>query len=60
LTSAPPLTLDRCQRRHLRQSWNNFAAIFTVTNAIGTTTSYLDVGGATNAPARYYRVRLVP
>ena len=23
-------------------------------------TNYLDVGGATNAPARYYRVRLVP
>jgi hypothetical protein len=25
-----------------------------------TTTNYLDVGGATNAPNRYYRVRLVP
>ena len=24
------------------------------------TTSYLDVGGATNSPARFYRVRLVP
>ena len=24
------------------------------------TTNYLDVGGATNVPARYYRVRLVP
>ena len=39
---------------------NNFAAIFTVTNSVGTTTNYVDVGGATNAPARYYRVRLVP
>ncbi len=27
---------------------------------IGTTTNYLDTGAATNAPARYYRVRLVP
>ena len=27
---------------------------------IGTLTNYLDVGGATNKPARYYRVRLVP
>ena len=25
-----------------------------------TSTNYIDVGGATNAPARYYRVRLVP
>ncbi|HTS17887.1 MAG TPA: thrombospondin type 3 repeat-containing protein [Verrucomicrobiae bacterium] len=25
-----------------------------------TTTNYLDVGGATNKPARYYRIRLVP
>jgi hypothetical protein len=39
---------------------NNFAAIFTVTNTVGTTTNYLDVGAATNFPARYYRVRLVP
>ena len=39
---------------------NNFAAIFTVTNTVGTTTNFLDVGAATNFPARYYRVRLVP
>ncbi len=39
---------------------NNFAAIFTVTNTVGTTTNYLDIGVATNSPARYYRVRLVP
>jgi hypothetical protein len=25
-----------------------------------TTTNYLDLGAATNFPARYYRVRLVP
>jgi autotransporter-associated beta strand protein len=41
-------------------STNNFIAIFTVTNTTGSTTNYLDVGGATNKPARYYRVRLVP
>jgi len=39
---------------------NNFAAIFTVTNTIGTVTNLLDVGAATNVPAFYYRVRLVP
>ncbi len=39
---------------------NNFTDIFIVTNTIGTVTNYLDVGAATNAPARYYRVRLVP
>jgi hypothetical protein len=26
----------------------------------GTVNNYLDIGGATNTPARYYRVRLVP
>ena len=39
---------------------NNFAAIFTVTNTVGSTTNYFDVGAATNFPAFYYRVRLVP
>ncbi len=39
---------------------NNFTDIFFVTNAVNTLTNYLDVGGATNQPARYYRVRLVP
>ena len=39
---------------------NNFGAIFTVTNTAAGTTNYVDVGGATNFPSRYYRVRLVP
>jgi hypothetical protein len=39
---------------------NNFADIFIVTNTIGTATNYLDSGGATNTPARYYRLRLMP
>jgi hypothetical protein len=39
---------------------NGFADIFTVTNTVGRVTNYLDVGGATNVRARYYRVRLVP
>ena len=39
---------------------NNFAAIFTVTNAASTTTNYVDTGAATNFPSRYYRIRLVP
>jgi len=38
----------------------NFTDIFTVTNTVGTITNYLDVGAATNRPARYYRVRLGP
>jgi hypothetical protein len=38
----------------------NFTDIFTVTNALDLVTNYLDVGAATNIPARYYRVRLVP
>jgi hypothetical protein len=39
---------------------NTFADLFIVTNTVGSVTNYLDTGGATNAPARYYRVRLVP
>jgi uncharacterized repeat protein (TIGR03803 family) len=39
---------------------NGFADIFTVTNTVGTSTNYLDVGAATNVPSRFYRVRLVP
>ncbi len=39
---------------------NNFTDLFTVTNTIGSVTNYLDIGGATNFPSRYYRVRLSP
>jgi hypothetical protein len=39
---------------------NSFTDLFIVTNTVGTVTNYLDVGAATNAPARFYRVRLVP
>ena len=39
---------------------NAFTDLFIVTNAAGTTTNYLDLGAATNFPARFYRVRLVP
>jgi PKD repeat protein len=39
---------------------NNFSDIFTVTNTVGNVTNYLDVGAATNTPAGYYRIRLVP
>jgi hypothetical protein len=41
-------------------STNNFAAVFTVTNTVGMTTNYLDLGAATNVPSLYYRVRLIP
>ena len=39
---------------------NGFTDIFVVTNNVmpGTITNFLDIGGATNRPARYYRVRL--
>jgi hypothetical protein len=39
---------------------NNFTAIFTATNTVGSTTNYADIGAATNSSSRYYRVRLVP
>lgn len=37
---------------------NNYVDIFTVTGTTGTGTNYLDVGAATDFPARYYRVRM--
>jgi hypothetical protein len=38
----------------------NFAAVFIVTNTAGTVTNFLDQGAATNNPAGYYRLRLIP
>lgn len=42
-------------------STNGFTDIFIVTNnmIVGAVTNYLDIGGATNKPARYYRVELL-
>ena len=37
-----------------------FTDLFTVPYTTGTPTNYTDAGAATNAPARYYRVRLGP
>jgi hypothetical protein len=39
---------------------NDFSDIFSVTNTAVIVTNYLDAGAVTNAPSRYYRVRLVP
>lgn len=39
---------------------SSFTDVFIATNTISTVTNFLDVGAATNFPARYYRVRLVP
>jgi hypothetical protein len=42
---------------------NGFVNLGAPLNLIGTgqvTTNYIDVGGATNQPARYYRIRVVP
>ena len=45
-----------------RYTTNGFVDIFTVaTNiTVGSITNYLDLGGATNTPTRFYRIRLVP
>ena len=39
---------------------NNVTDFFTVINTVGTTTNNLDIGRATNQPAGYCRVSLVP
>jgi hypothetical protein len=38
----------------------NLSGLFMINGSGDTATNYLDVGGATNWPARFYRVRLVP
>jgi hypothetical protein len=44
----------------LSGSYSNVSPNIVVQGSGDTTTNYVDVGGATNAPARYYRIRLVP
>lgn len=39
---------------------DGFADVFNATNTSGNPINYLDTGAATNIPARYYRVHLVP
>jgi PKD repeat protein/endonuclease/exonuclease/phosphatase family metal-dependent hydrolase len=39
---------------------NGFADIFIATNTVGSATNFTHTGATTNAPAQYYRVRLVP
>jgi hypothetical protein len=42
---------------------NNFSDLspqLVISGSAVTSTNYFDVCGATNSPARYYRVRLVP
>ncbi|HVM59826.1 MAG TPA: PKD domain-containing protein [Verrucomicrobiae bacterium] len=41
-------------------SFNSIGDPIIIPGASDTTTNYVDAGGATNTPARYYRVRLVP
>jgi hypothetical protein len=47
---------------HGKYVTNNFKDIFIVTNntTAGTLTNYLDIGGATNKPSRFYRARFSP
>jgi hypothetical protein len=44
----------------LTDNFVNILPLIAVTGIGETTTNQVDVGGATNAPARFYRVRLVP
>ena len=60
LTGTGKTNALECGAGGISASYSNyFETIFTVTNTNGTTTNYLDIGAATNSPARYYRVRLV-
>jgi hypothetical protein len=41
-------------------NFTNISATITIPGTGNSTTNHLDLGGATNVPSRYYRVRLVP
>ena len=41
-------------------NFNDISGSITIPVSGDATTNYLDAGGATNAPSRYYRIRLVP
>ena len=43
---------------NLGAGYSDISSNVLITGSGGTTTNYLDVGGATNSPARFYRVRL--
>lgn len=43
-----------------RIGFADFSPVIFIPGSSATTTNYLDVDGATNSPARFYRVRLVP
>ena len=44
----------------LTNSYSSLSSNIFISGSGAATTNYLDVGGATNGPARFYRVRLVP
>jgi hypothetical protein len=44
----------------LAGAWANVSPDFVLPNPGDVSTNYLDIGAITNAPTRYYRVRLVP
>ena len=41
-------------------NFGNLSPFIIIPGSIATTTNYLDVSSATNVPARYYRIRLIP
>ena len=50
----------RRERRLHHQLHRHSAALIIIPGSGDATTNYVDVGGATNTPSRYYRIRLVP
>jgi len=51
-TNAPPLNGSYLN------TFTDLSPVISVPGLGESTTNYLDVGGATNTPSRYYRVRL--
>jgi hypothetical protein len=60
-TNAVQVTSGAVDGSYNTNGFADIAGSLTIVGGSGdTSTNYVDVGGATNAPSRYYRVRLVP
>jgi T5SS/PEP-CTERM-associated repeat protein len=60
-TNAVQVTTGAADGSYNTNGFADIAGSLTIVGGNGdTSTNYVDVGGATNAPSRYYRVRLVP
>jgi len=59
-TNAVEATSGDTQGGYAAGSFTNISGPIVIPGSGDTTANYVDGGGATNIPSRYYRIRLVP